>query len=250
MPNRRIIPCLDVKDGKVVKGINFLGMKDLGSPPKMAEEYCSQGADEVTFLDISASLEKRKTILDLVAETAKKMTVPLSVGGGMRNVDDIGDALAAGADKVSINSAAVGNPGMITEASEKYGKKKIIIAIDAKMVGGRWEVFTHGGLRPSGLEAVEWAKKVEQLGAGEILLTSIDADGAKTGYDIPMTKAIAEAVKIPVTASGGCGKIEDFYEVFSKTKVSAALAASVFHYKQFTVYEVKDYLKGKGVQVK
>jgi len=250
MPARRIVPCLDVKDGKVVKGINFEGMKELGSPPLMAEEYCRQGADEVTFLDITASVEKRKTILNLVSETAKKMTVPLAVGGGMRNVDDIGDALAAGADKVSVNSAAVLNPDMITEASERFGKKKIIIAIDAKMVGGRLEVFTHGGMRPSGLDAVEWAKKVESLGAGEILLTSIDADGAKTGYDIPMTKAIAEAVRIPVTASGGCGKIEDFYEVLSKTKASAALAASVFHYKQVTVQQVKDYLRERGVQVK
>jgi len=247
---RKIIPCLDMKDGKVVKGINFLGMKQLGSPPKMAEEYCKQGADEIAFLDISASLENRKTLLSLVSETAKKVTVPFAVGGGIRSADELGDVLAAGATKVSVNSAAVGNPGMITESAKRFGKECVIVAIDAKTVGGRWEVYTHGGLRPSGLEVVEWAKKVEKLGAGEILLTSIDADGMKTGYDIPMTKAVADAVKIPVTASGGCGKIEDFYEVLSKTNAASALAASVFHYKTVTVKGVKEYLKDRGIQVK
>ena len=249
MAAKKIIPCLDMKDGKVVKGINFQGMKDLGSPPDMAEDYCRQGADEVAFLDISATLEQRQTTLKLLSEVAKRVTVPLAVGGGIRNADDVGYALEAGADKVSINSAAVMDPSMISESVERFGKKCVIIAIDAKVVNGGWEVFTHGGMRPTGLDAVEWAGEVEDLGAGEILLTSIDADGVKTGYDIPLNKAVADAVDIPVTASGGCGKIEDFYEVLSQTGVSAALAASVFHYREFTVREVKEYLKDRGVPV-
>ena len=250
MPTKKIIPCLDMKNGKVVKGINFEGMKDLGSPPDMAKEYSEQGADEVTFLDIAASLENRKTMLDLVSETAKKVSVPLAVGGGIRNVEDMGDVLKAGADKVSVNSAAIGNPNVITESAERFGKQCVIVAIDAKEVSGRYVVFTHGGTKSSGIDALDWAKKVEDLGAGEILLTSIDADGVKNGYDIPLTRMIADEVSIPVTASGGCGKIEDFYEVFSQTSVSSALAASVFHYKQVTVKEVKEYLRDRGVQVR
>ena len=250
MLTKRIIPCLDVKNGKVVKGVNFLGLKDVGCPPEMAEEYSNGGADEVTFLDIAASLESRQTTLDLVSETARRVFVPLTVGGGIRSADDMRDALNAGADKVSVNSAAILNPGMITESAERFGRQCVVIAIDTKKVGGRWEVVSHGGTRFTGLDAIEWAKKVEDLGAGEILLTSMDADGVKTGYDIPVTAAIADEVNIPVIASGGCGKLEDFHEVFTQTNVSAALAASVFHYKQFTVAQVKEYLKDKGVPVR
>ena len=250
MLTKRIIPCLDVKNGKVVKGINFLGLRDIGSPPEMAEEYSDQGADEITFLDIAASLEYRQTTLDLVSETAKRVFVPLTVGGGIRSADDMRDALNAGADKVSVNTAAIGNPGMISESAERFGRQCVVIAIDVKKVGGGWEVLSHGGTRATGLDAVEWAKKVEDLGAGEILLTSMDADGVKDGYDIALNNAIADEVNIPVIASGGCGKLEDFYEVFSQTNVSAALAASVFHYKQFTVPEVKEYLRDKGVPVR
>jgi len=247
---RKIIPCLDVKDGKVVKGINFVDMVDIGSPPQLAEEYSRQGADEVAFLDLAASLEKRQTTLGLVSETAKRVTVPFTVGGGIRNADDIHEVLKAGADKVSINTVAVTNPNIIPEAIERFGKQRLVVAIDAKRIGNRWEVVTHGGTRPAGIEVVEWAKKVEDLGAGEILLTSVDADGVKKGYDIPLNNAVVDEVDIPVTASGGCGKIEDFYEVLSQTDVAAALAASVFHYKLFTVKEVKEYLKDRGVPVR
>ncbi|MDR1955204.1 MAG: imidazole glycerol phosphate synthase subunit HisF [Candidatus Methanoplasma sp.] len=250
MPIKKIIPCLDMKDGKVVKGINFADMVDIGSPPQLAEEYCRQGADEITFLDIAASLEQRKTLLSLVSETAKRVTVPLAVGGGIRNADEMGDVLKAGANKVSVNTAAVTNPGVIAESAERFGKQCVIVAIDAKKVDGGWKVVTHGGTKITGLDAVEWAKKVEDLGAGEILLTSVDADGVKNGYDIPLNIAVADEVSIPVTASGGCGKIEDFYEVLSQTNVAAALAASVFHYKQFTVKDVKEYLRDKGVPVR
>ena len=250
MLTKRIIPCLDVKDGKVVKGVNFLGLRDVGSPPEMAEEYSDQGADEITFLDIAASLESRQTTFGLVSETAKRVFVPLTVGGGIRSADDMRDALNAGADKVSVNSAAIGNPNIISESAERFGRQCVVVAIDAKRIGNHWEVLSHGGTRPTGLDAVEWAKKAEGLGAGEILLTSMDADGVKNGYDIPLNNAIADEVNIPVIASGGCGKLEDFYEVFTQTNVSAALAASVFHYKQFSVEDVKEYLKDKGVPVR
>jgi len=250
MLTKRIIPCLDVKDGKVVKGINFLGLRDIGSPPDMAEEYSIQGADEITFLDIAASLEYRQTTLDLVSETAKRVFVPLTVGGGIRSADDMRDALNAGADKVSVNSAAIGNPDMIAESAERFGRQCVVIAIDVKRKGKGWEVLSHGGTRATGLDAEEWAKRVEDLGAGEILLTSMDTDGVKDGYDIKLNNAIADEVNIPVIASGGCGKLEDFYEVFTQTNVSAALAASVFHYKQFTVPEVKEYLRDRGVPVR
>ena len=250
MLTKRIIPCLDVKNGKVVKGVNFIDLKDMGSPPLLAEEYSNQGADEITFLDIAASLEYRQTTLDLVSETAKRVFVPLTVGGGIRSADDMRDALNAGADKVSVNSAAIGNPGIISESAEKFGRQCVVVAIDAKRVGDRWEVLSHGGTRPTGLEAVEWAKRAEELGAGEILLTSVDADGVKDGFDIPLNNAVTDEVSIPVIASGGCGKMEDFYEVFTQTDVSAALAASVFHYRQHTVGEVKEYLKDMGVQVR
>lgn len=247
---KRIIPCLDVKNGKVVKGINFLNLKDMGSPPELAEEYSNQGADEITFLDIAASLEYRQTTLDLVSETAKRVFVPLTVGGGIRTVGDMHDALCAGADKVSVNSAAVLNPDMISESAESFGRQCVVVAIDAKRVGDRWLVYTHGGTKPTDLDAVEWARKVEDLGAGEILLTSVDADGVKNGYDIPLTSAITEAVSIPVIASGGCGNMEHIYEVFAETDCSAALAASIFHYRQNTVGEIKEYLKDRGIAVR
>lgn len=251
MLTKRIIPCLDVKDGKVVKGINFTNLRDIGNPAELAKAYEAQGADEVTFLDISASLESRGTMLDIVSETAKSLFVPLCVGGGIRTFEDMRDALNAGADKVSVNSAAVSNPGMITECAERFGRQCVIVAIDAKKVDeNKWTVWTHGGTKDTGLDVIEWAKKVEELGAGEILLTSMDADGVKTGYDIPLTAAVADAVSIPVIASGGCGSIEHIYEVFTKTNAAAALAASIFHYNECTVADVKQYLRDRGVNVR
>ena len=250
MLTKRIIPCLDVKDGKVVKGINFTGLRDIGHPPELATEYEKQGADEITFLDIAATLESRKTILDLVSETANKLFVPLTVGGGIRTVQDMRDALNAGADKVSVNSAAVSNPEMLTECADSFGKQCVVCAIDVKERDGRYEVVTQGGTKFTGIDAIEWAQKVEDLGAGEILLTSMDADGVKTGYDIKITAEIADAVKIPVIASGGCGSKEHILEVFAQTNVSAALAASIFHYGDCTVAEVKEYLKDNGIVVR
>ena len=250
MLTKRIIPCLDVKDGKVVKGINFKGLRDVGYPPELATEYELQGADEITFLDISASLEARQTMLNIVSETAGKLFVPLTVGGGIRKVQDMRDALNAGADKVSVNSAAVSNPDIISECAESFGRQCVVVAIDGKRVGDHWEVFTHGGTKSAGIDAVEWAQRAEDLGAGEILLTSMDADGVKTGYDMPFTEAVADAVSIPVIASGGCGSKEHIYDVFAQTGASAALAASIFHYNECTVGEVKEYLRDKGVNVR
>lgn len=247
---KRIIPCLDVKNGKVVKGINFENLRDIGSPSELAEEYERQGADEITFLDITASLESRQTMLDVVSETAKRLFVPLTVGGGIRTYSDMRDALNAGADKVSVNSAAVSNPEIITECSEGFGSQCVVVAIDAKRTGDGWRVATHGGTRLTDLDAVEWAQRVQDLGAGEILLTSMDADGVKTGYDIPLTAAVADAVSIPVIASGGCGSKEHIYEVFSQTNASAALAASIFHYRECTVGDVKQYLRDRGINVR
>ncbi len=247
---KRIIPCLDVKDGKVVKGINFEGLRQVGDPPSLAIEYEKQGADEITFLDISATLESRKTMLDMVSKTASNLFVPLTVGGGIRTIDDMRNALNAGADKVSINSAAVTNPSVISEGAESFGRQCVVVAIDVKRKGDGYEVVTHGGTKGTGLDAIEWAQKVQDLGAGEILLTSMDADGVKTGYDIPITAAIADAVSIPVIASGGCGSMEHIYEVFSQTNVSAALAASIFHYNECTVSGVKEYLKDRGIEVR
>ena len=247
---KRIIPCLDVKNGKVVKGINFENLRDIGSPSELAEEYERQGADEITFLDITASLESRQTMLDVVSETAKRLFVPLTVGGGIRTYSDMRDALNAGADKVSVNSAAVSNPEMITECSEGFGSQCVVVAIDAKRTDSGWKVATHGGTRLTDLDAVEWAQRVQDLGAGEILLTSMDADGVKTGYDIPLTAAVADAVSIPVIASGGCGSKEHIYEVFSQTNASAALAASIFHYRECTVGDVKQYLRDRRINVR
>lgn len=250
MLTKRIIPCLDVKNGKVVKGINFKGLKEVGNPPAMAVEYEKQGADEITFLDITASLETRQTMLDIVSETAKNLFVPLTVGGGIRSLNDMRDALNAGADKVSVNSAAVKNPSIISECAESFGRQCVVIAVDAKRVGDHWEVFTHGGTKSAGIDAIEWAKKAEDLGAGEILLTSMDTDGVKNGYDLDLTAAVADEVSIPVIASGGCGSVEHIYDVFSQTGASAALAASIFHYNEYTVGEVKQYLRDRGVEVR
>jgi len=247
---KRIIPCLDVKDGKVVKGINFKGLRDVGYPPELAAEYERQGADEITFLDITASLEARDTMLKIVSETASSLFVPLTVGGGIRTAEDMRNALNAGADKVSVNSAAVANPGIISECASDFGSQCVVVAIDGKRVGDHWEVFTHGGTKPTGIDAVEWAQRAQDLGAGEILLTSMDADGVKTGYDIPLTAAVADAVDIPVIASGGCGSKEHIYEVFAQTGASAALAASIFHYNEYTVGQVKEYLRDMGVNVR
>ncbi len=247
---KRIIPCLDVKDGKVVKGINFKGLRDVGYPPELAAEYERQGADEITFLDITASLEARDTMLKIVSETASSLFVPLTVGGGIRTAEDMRNALNAGADKVSVNSAAVSNPGIISECASDFGSQCVVVAIDGKRVGDHWEVFTHGGTKPTGIDAVEWAQRAQELGAGEILLTSMDADGVKTGYDIPLTAAVADAVDIPVIASGGCGSKEHIYEVFAQTGASAALAASIFHYNEYTVGQVKEYLRDMGVNVR
>ena len=247
---KRIIPCLDMKDGKVVKGIKFKNLRDVGYPPDLAKEYEGQGADEVTFLDISASVEGRKTMLNIVTETAERLTVPLCVGGGISSVDDMRQALNAGADKASINSAAVMNPNMITECAENFGRQCVVVAIDVKKKDNGWTVVTHGGTKDTGLDALEWAQRAQDLGAGEILLTSMDADGVKTGYDIPATAAIADAVSIPVIASGGCGSVEHIYEVFTQTNAAAALAASIFHFKEYTVGDVKQYLKDRGVVVR
>ena len=247
---KKIIPCLDMKDGKVVKGIKFQGMRDVGDPPELAAKYEKDGADEIAFLDISATLEGRQTMLKTVSETASVITVPLAVGGGIRSMDDMNEVLNAGASKVSINSAAVRDPNIVKECADAFGNKRLIIAIDAKRERGKWVVYTHGGTRSSGIDAIEWAVKMEALGAGEILLTSIDADGEKKGYDIAMTAAVADAVKIPVTASGGCGSVEHIYEVLTRTKASSALAASIFHFNDHSVRDVKEYLRTRGVNVR
>lgn len=250
MLTKRIIPCLDVKDGRVVKGINFQGLREVGEPAAMAVEYEHQGADEITFLDITASLETRSTMLDIVTRTAESLFVPLTVGGGIRSVSDMRDALNAGADKVSVNSAAVSDPSIIGECAESFGRQCVVVAIDAKRSGDHWEVFTHGGTRGTGIDAVEWAGRAEDLGAGEILLTSMDTDGVRDGYDIPLTSAVSDEVSIPVVASGGCGSMEHIYQVFAGTGASAALAASIFHYGECTVADVKQYLRDRGVEVR
>ena len=231
MLTKRIIPCLDVKDGRVVKGVKFLKLRDAGDPVLVAEAYDKEGADEIVFLDITASHEKRKIILDVVRKTAEKVFMPLTVGGGIKTTGDIRELLKAGADKISINTSAVRNPHLIKEAAEKFGSQCIVVAIDAKKKGGRWEVFIEGGRTPTGKDAVRWAKEAEELGAGEILLTSMDYDGTKDGYDLGLTQAISRAVNIPIIASGGAGELKHFYDVFAKTKADAALDASVFHYK-------------------
>ena len=247
---KRIIPCLDVKDGRVVKGVNFLQLKDAGDPVEIAKIYNKEGADEIVFLDITASFERRPIFLDVVKKTAEEVFMPLTVGGGIKNLNDIRDLLNAGADKVSINTAAVLNPDLIAEASRAFGNQCIVVAIDGKRINDRWEVFTHGGRTPTGQDALEWAKEVEKLGAGEILLTSMDFDGTKNGFDLSLTKAVCQAVNIPVIASGGAGRLEDFYNVFAQTSADAALAASVFHYGEISIGRVKNFLKEKSVEVR
>lgn len=247
---KRIIPCLDVKDGRVVKGINFVKLRDAGDPVENARIYEEQEADELTFLDITASYEGRRAMLEVVKRTAEQVFMPITVGGGIKSLEDIRLLLKAGADKVSINTAAVKDPNLVKEAAERFGSQCIVVAIDAKRTKKSWEVYIYGGRTPTGIDALRWAKKVESLGAGEILLTSMDRDGTEKGYDIELTRAVADLVDIPVIASGGAGTLEHLYEVFSQTGVSAALAASIFHYRKYSVLEVKRYLKKMGVAVR
>ena len=248
---KRIIPCLDVRNGKVVKGVNFEGIKDVGDPVECAEEYNRQGADEIVFYDITASYEGRGVFLDVVRETAKKVFVPLTVGGGIKTVDDIRETLRAGADKVSVNSQAVQNPQLIREGADIFGSQCICVGIDAKKTADhKWTVYINGGRVDMGIDLIDWVKQIEQLGAGEICLNSIDADGTKNGFDIEMLRDVCNACSIPVIASGGAGKIEDFAEVFEKTGATAALAASLFHFKELTVQEVKEYCRNNGVIVR
>ena len=247
---KRIIPCLDVAGGRVVKGINFLNLKDAGDPVEQAYIYFSEGADEIVFLDITASVEKRKTILEVAKNTAERIFIPFTVGGGIKTLEDIRLLLKYGADKVSINTSAVENPSLVKEAAEEFGSQCIVVAIDAKKEGETWQVYIYGGRKPTGLDAVEWAKKVADLGAGEILLTSIDKDGTKDGYDLELTEKISSSVDIPVIASGGAGSPHHFYEVFKYTQASAALAASIFHYGEYSIKDIKRYLKEKGIEVR
>ncbi|AIF66539.1 imidazole glycerol phosphate synthase [Terribacillus saccharophilus] len=247
---KRIIPCLDVKDGTVVKGTNFVSLRELGDPVVMAAAYSKSGADEIVFLDISATHEGRATMMDIVRQTALHVFVPFTVGGGVRTIEDMKTMLQAGADKVAVNSAAVVDPELITKGAEKFGSQCIVVAIDAKRFDDGWHVVTHGGRKDTGIDAIEWAKEAEARGAGEILLTSMDADGVKTGYDLPLTKAIVEEVRIPVIASGGCGSPEHITEVFQETDVSAALAASIFHDKTFSIEEVKQSCQQEGVRIR
>lgn len=247
---KRIIPCLDVKDGRVVKGVNFVGLRDAGDPVETAKFYNEQGADELVFLDITATHEKRKTIVDVVERTAREVFIPLTVGGGISDVEDFRTLLSAGADKISINSSAVRDKTLITRAAERFGSQCVVVAIDAKKTDEGYHVFVNGGRIDTGLDALAWAKEVERLGAGELLLTSMDADGTKNGFDLPLTAEISQNVGIPVIASGGCGKKEHFSEVFQKTEASAALAASIFHYKETTVRQVKEYVKECGIWVR
>lgn len=245
---KRIIPCLDVRDGRVVKGVNFVNIRDAGDPVELATYYSDQGADEIVFLDITATSDARDTVADVVERTAAQVFVPLTVGGGIRTLEDFQRLLRAGADKISVNSAAVKDPDLISRAAERFGSQCVVLAIDArKREDGSYEVVVAGGRIPTGLDAVEWAKKGEALGAGEILLTSMDADGTKAGFDLEMTKAITDAVSIPVIASGGCGSLEHFAQVFEKTNCDAALAASLFHFGELTVPQVKEYLTKQGI---
>ncbi|WP_073165702.1 imidazole glycerol phosphate synthase subunit HisF [Desulfofundulus australicus] len=251
MLTKRIIPCLDVTDGRVVKGTNFINLRDAGDPVELAAFYDREGADELVFLDITASAQGRKTVLDMVYRTAGEVFIPFTVGGGISSLEDIRSILSAGADKVSINTAAVKNPGLVADAAQKFGSQCIVVAIDARQVApGKWEVYIHGGRTPTGIDAVEWARQVEGLGAGEILLTSMDRDGTKDGYDLELTRAVARAVNIPVIASGGAGTLEHIAEVLTAGEADAALAASIFHFGQYSIRQVKEYLKEKGVPVR
>ncbi|OAB42185.1 imidazole glycerol phosphate synthase subunit HisF [Paenibacillus glacialis] len=249
---KRIIPCLDVKDGRVVKGVNFVNLRDAGDPVELAALYDREGADELVFLDISASVEGRATMIEVVRQTAGEITIPFTVGGGISHVDDMKRILRAGADKIGINTAAVLNPQLISEGARRFGSQCIVVAVDAKynQAWGEWEVYTHGGRTPSGIRALQWVKEAESLGAGEILLTSMDADGTKDGFDLPLTSAVSGLVGIPVIASGGAGTSEHFHDVFTSGKADAGLAATIFHYKEMTIQDLKMDLKQKGVEIR
>jgi imidazole glycerol-phosphate synthase subunit HisF len=251
---KRIIPCLDVKAGRVVKGINFVGLRDAGDPVEIARRYDEQGADELTFLDITASSEERDIILHVVEAVAEQVFIPLTVGGGIRSVDDVRRLLNAGADKVSVNTAAVQNPQLVVEASAKVGAQCIVVAIDAKQAGDgadpHWEVFTHGGRKPTGIDAIAWARRMQECGAGEILLTSMDRDGTRNGFDLFLTRAVSDAVDIPVIASGGVGNLEHLTEGILRGRADAVLAASIFHYGEHTVREAKEYMRSRGIEVR
>jgi len=248
---KRIIPCLDVTAGRVVKGINFVGLRDAGDPVEIARKYNDQGADELTFLDITASSDQRDLILGIIEAVASQVFIPLTVGGGVRKVEDVRRLLNAGADKISINTSAVQNPQLVADASNKHGAQCIVVAIDAKQTApGKWEVFTHGGRNPTGLDAIEWAREVERLGAGEILLTSMDRDGTKSGFDLGLTRGVSDAVGIPVIASGGVGNLEDLADGVTKGHADAVLAASIFHYGEYTVRQAKECMAARGIEVR
>ena len=251
MYTKRIIPCLDVKEGRVVKGTNFVGLRDAGDPVELAARYDQERADELVFLDITASHEKRNTMVEMASACASQVFIPFTVGGGIRTPEDMRAMLKAGADKVSLNTAAIKNPDIIREGAERFGRQCIVLAVDARRNGeNSWEVYINGGRTPTGLDCLEWVKKGVAMGAGEILLTSMDADGTKDGYDIPLTRAVSEAVEVPVIASGGAGELSHFYDVLVEGKADAVLAASVFHYGTFTVRQVKEYLKSRNVEVR
>ena len=250
MLSRRIIPCLDVTAGRVVKGVKFLELKDAGDPVEIAQVYDCEGADELCFLDITASHENRGIILEVVARTAEQVFMPLTVGGGINKPEDIRALLKAGADKVSINTGAVNRPEFVREAAELFGSQCVVVAIDAKRAADRWEVFTHGGRNPTGLDALDWAERMESYGAGEILLTSMDRDGTKAGYDLELTRAVSDLVKIPVIASGGVGTLDHIYDGLTQGGASAALAASIFHFREYSIAACKAYLMGRGVSVR
>lgn len=248
---KRIIPCLDVNAGRVVKGVNFVELRDAGDPVEVARRYDEQGADEITFLDITASSDQRNIIIHVVEQVAAQVFIPLTVGGGVRSVDDVRRLLHAGADKVSMNTAAVQNPQLVADASGKVGAQCIVVAIDAKQVApGKWHVFTHGGRNDTGLDAIDWARKVESLGAGEILLTSMDRDGTKNGFDLELTRAVAEAVDIPVIASGGVGNLQHLADGVKQGRADAVLAASIFHYGEYTVRQAKEFMRAQGIEVR
>jgi cyclase len=247
---KRIIPCLDVKAGRVVKGVQFVQLKDAGDPVEAARAYDADGADELCFLDITASHEERKILLDVVSRTAEQVFMPLTVGGGIRTIEDIRDLLKAGADKVSINTTAVQHPEFVKQAAERFGTQCIVVAIDAKRVGDKWEVFTHGGRKATGIDAISWARTMESYGAGEILLTSMDRDGSKEGYDLALTRAVSEAVTLPVIASGGAGNLEHLYAGLVDGKADAVLAASIFHYREYTIRQAKEYLRDRGLAMR
>ena len=250
MRYKRIIPCLDVRDGRVVKGVNFEGIRDAGDPAIMAKAFCESGADEIIFLDITASQQRRGIMKEVVAQTLRQISIPLTVGGGMRTIEDFGDMFSIGVNKVSINTAALLNPKLISNAADEFGSGRIVCAIDAKRKTGGFEVYINGGKQPAGKDAIEWAREVERKGAGEILVTSMDADGTKNGYDIPLTKAIAEAVDIPVIASGGAGKLEHLKDAILLAGADAVLVASIFHFGECTVQDAKQYLKNHGISVR